>query len=192
MVLLRIRLFWAQMALASLVPFQGPKKSRFLGPTPFQCPSQWCCTPQNHDVLRHKNNRYINSYYVHLHISKVSSGLYEVLEDLFAKLHWKGKTGAVGYWQKGLMTLPSYRLPTEIPVCNIHVVQSNQWEIELKGQCHEIFEFWFFQKSVSPKPLSIPFGPFQIFRKNSQKYSQLKVHHRWLLKPVKNGKNLQS
>ncbi len=27
------RLFWAQMALASLVPFQGPKKSRFSGPT---------------------------------------------------------------------------------------------------------------------------------------------------------------
>ncbi len=28
------RLFWAQMALASLVPFQGPKKSRFSGSTP--------------------------------------------------------------------------------------------------------------------------------------------------------------
>jgi hypothetical protein len=26
--------FWAQMALASLVPFQCPKKSRFSGPTP--------------------------------------------------------------------------------------------------------------------------------------------------------------
>jgi hypothetical protein len=32
------RLFWAQMALASLVPFQGPKKSRFLGPTPSNPP----------------------------------------------------------------------------------------------------------------------------------------------------------
>ncbi len=30
------RLFWAQMALATLVPFQGPKKSRFLGPPPPQ------------------------------------------------------------------------------------------------------------------------------------------------------------
>ncbi len=28
------RLFWAQMALATLVPFKGPKKSRFLGPPP--------------------------------------------------------------------------------------------------------------------------------------------------------------
>jgi hypothetical protein len=26
--------YWAQMALASLVPFQGPKKSWFSGPTP--------------------------------------------------------------------------------------------------------------------------------------------------------------
>jgi hypothetical protein len=26
--------FWVQMAFASLVPFQGPKKSRFSGPTP--------------------------------------------------------------------------------------------------------------------------------------------------------------
>jgi hypothetical protein len=33
-----IRFFWAQMALASLVPFQGPKKSRFSGPTPSNAP----------------------------------------------------------------------------------------------------------------------------------------------------------
>jgi hypothetical protein len=32
------RLFCAQMALASLVPFQGPKKSRFSGPTPSNAP----------------------------------------------------------------------------------------------------------------------------------------------------------
>jgi hypothetical protein len=32
------RLFWAQMALTSLVPFQGPKKSRFSGPTPSNAP----------------------------------------------------------------------------------------------------------------------------------------------------------
>jgi hypothetical protein len=35
----------------------------------------------------------------------------------------------------------------------------------LKGQCHEIFDFWFFHESVCPKPLSIPNGPFQIFSK---------------------------
>ncbi len=32
------RIFWAQMALASLVPLQGPKKSRFSGPTPSNAP----------------------------------------------------------------------------------------------------------------------------------------------------------
>ncbi len=35
----------------------------------------------------------------------------------------------------------------------------------LKGQCHEIFDFRFFHESLSPKPLSIPLGPFQIFLK---------------------------
>jgi hypothetical protein len=34
----------------------------------------------------------------------------------------------------------------------------------LKGQCHEIFCFWFFS-SVSPQPQSIPLGPFRIFSK---------------------------
>ncbi len=35
----------------------------------------------------------------------------------------------------------------------------------LKGQCHEIFASGFFHESVSPKPLSIPLGPFRIFSK---------------------------
>jgi hypothetical protein len=35
----------------------------------------------------------------------------------------------------------------------------------LKGQCHEIFDYWFFHESVSHKPLSIPLGPFRIFSK---------------------------
>jgi hypothetical protein len=36
---------------------------------------------------------------------------------------------------------------------------------KLKGQCHEIFDFRFFHGSVSPKHLSIPLRPFQIFSK---------------------------
>jgi hypothetical protein len=32
------RLFWAQMARVKRVPFQGPKKSRFSGPTPSNAP----------------------------------------------------------------------------------------------------------------------------------------------------------
>jgi hypothetical protein len=37
--------------------------------------------------------------------------------------------------------------------------------LSLKGQCHEIFASGFFYESVSPKPLSIPLGPFRIFSK---------------------------
>jgi hypothetical protein len=35
----------------------------------------------------------------------------------------------------------------------------------VKGQCQEIFDFWFFHESVSPKHLSIALQPFQIFMK---------------------------
>jgi len=38
-------------------------------------------------------------------------------------------------------------------------------ENTLKGVWHEIFDISFFHKSVSPGPLSIPLGPFQIFSK---------------------------
>jgi hypothetical protein len=37
--------------------------------------------------------------------------------------------------------------------------------MNLKGQYHEIFGFWFFHESVSPLPQSIPLGMFQIFSK---------------------------
>jgi hypothetical protein len=33
----------------------------------------------------------------------------------------------------------------------------------LKGQCHEIFCFWFFHESISTQPQSIPLRPFRIF-----------------------------
>jgi hypothetical protein len=35
----------------------------------------------------------------------------------------------------------------------------------LKGQCHEIFCFWFFDESASPQPHSIALRPFRIFSK---------------------------
>jgi hypothetical protein len=35
----------------------------------------------------------------------------------------------------------------------------------LKGQYHEIFCFWFYHESVSPKSLIILIGPFQFFSK---------------------------
>ncbi len=42
---------------------------------------------------------------------------------------------------------------------------SPQTLVTLKGQCHEIFSFWFFHESVSPQHQSIPFRPFWIFSK---------------------------
>jgi hypothetical protein len=41
----------------------------------------------------------------------------------------------------------------------------DRFYIDLKGQCHEIFCFWFFHESVSPQPQSIPLRPFRIFSK---------------------------
>jgi hypothetical protein len=53
---------WAQMALASLVPFQGQKKVSIFGPPPpLKCPLLWVVPPQNHFVPPRINNRYIKS-----------------------------------------------------------------------------------------------------------------------------------
>jgi hypothetical protein len=56
------RFFFGQMALALLVAISGPKKSQCLGPTPSNTPRNGSCLPRNHYVLRHINNRYVNSY----------------------------------------------------------------------------------------------------------------------------------
>ncbi len=57
-----LRLFWAQMALASLVPFQGPKKSQFSGPTPSDAPNNDVAPLKTIKYKRHKNNWYIGSF----------------------------------------------------------------------------------------------------------------------------------
>jgi hypothetical protein len=56
----------------------------------------------------------------------------------------------------------------------------------LKGQCHEIFCFWFF--SLISFPLAPEYSSKTVsnFFENSRRYSKLKVCH------VANGKNLQS
>ncbi len=40
-----------------------------------------------------------------------------------------------------------------------------RYQPSLKGVWHEIFDFRFFHESVSPKPPSVPLGPFWIFSK---------------------------
>ncbi len=50
------------LSFFTLVPFKGPKTSRFLEPPPPpKCPSLWIVPPQNHFIPPHINNRYINS-----------------------------------------------------------------------------------------------------------------------------------
>ncbi len=51
-----------QMALASLVAISGPKRVSIFRAHPFQWPSKWIFSHQNHFVPRHLNNRYINNY----------------------------------------------------------------------------------------------------------------------------------
>jgi hypothetical protein len=59
-----------------------------------------------------------------------------------------------------------------------------------KGQCHKVFNFMFFHKSVSPKPLSILLGPFQIL---SKIFGDIRSSRctRVSLTPVVNGKNFK-
>ncbi len=57
-----IMVFWAQMALAFIVPFQGPKKSRFSGPTPSKAPRNAVALLKTIKYKRHKNNWYIGSF----------------------------------------------------------------------------------------------------------------------------------
>ncbi len=57
----------------------------------------------------------------------------------------------------------AFRIHTKMS--RIRNTDQNHEKLYLKGQCHEIFASGFFHESVSPKPLSIPLGPFRIFRK---------------------------
>ncbi len=50
--------------------------------------------------------------------------------------------------------------------------------ISLKGQCHEIFCFWFFLWISFPPAPECPIRTVSNFFENSQRYSQVKVHHR--------------
>ncbi len=49
-----------------------------------------------------------------------------------------------------------------VPVCFCYFVERSKPSKNLKGQCHEIFCFWFFSWVSFPP---IPLGPFRIFSK---------------------------
>ena len=48
----------------------------------------------------------------------------------------------------------------------------------LKGQCHEIFCFWFFSSISFPPSPEYPIRTVSIFFENSRRYSQLNIDHR--------------
>ncbi len=48
----------------------------------------------------------------------------------------------------------------------------------LKGQCHEIFDVWFFSWISFPQAPEYTIRAVSNFFENSRRYSQLKVHHR--------------
>jgi hypothetical protein len=50
--------------------------------------------------------------------------------------------------------------------------------IRLKGQCHEIFDFWFFSWISFPQASEYTTTAILNFFENSRRYSRLKVHHR--------------
>ncbi len=50
---------------------------------------------------------------------------------------------------------------------------------KLKGQCHEIFRFWFFLSISFPLAPEYPMRTVSNFFKNSRRYSQVKVHHQY-------------
>ncbi len=69
--------------------------------------------------------------------------------------------------------------------------------VSLKGQCHEIFDFWFFSWISFPQAPEYTIRTVSIFVKNSRRYSRLKVHHRcrwhrWQMEKIFNQKNLGS
>ncbi len=65
-----------------------------------------------------------------------------------------------------------------------------------KGQCHEIFDFWFFSRISFPKASEFTIRAANFFE-NSRRYSQLMVHHRcrwhrWQMEKIFNQKNLNN
>ncbi len=69
--------------------------------------------------------------------------------------------------------------------------------VSLKGQCHEIFCFWFFSWISFPRAPEYSIKTVSIFFENTRRYSQLKVchrcqRHRWQMEKIFNQKNFNN
>jgi hypothetical protein len=67
----------------------------------------------------------------------------------------------------------------------------------LKGQCHEIFRFWFFSSISFPPAPEYPIKTVSYFFENSRRNSQLKIDHRcrwhrWQMRKIFNQKNFNN
>ncbi len=67
----------------------------------------------------------------------------------------------------------------------------------LKGQCHEIFDFWFFSSISFPQAYEYTSTAISNFFENSRRYSRLKVHHlcqrhRWQMEKIFKQKNFNN
>jgi hypothetical protein len=64
-------------------------------------------------------------------------------------------------------------------VQNMDSINTGIHQARLKGQCHEIFCFWLFSCISFPPAPEYPIRTVSNFFENSQRYSQVKVHHRY-------------
>ncbi len=89
-------------------------------------------------------------------------------------------------------------LPFLFKVCHISffafMYSSGVRKKHLKGQCHEIFCFWFFSWISFPPAPEYSIKTVSNFFKNSRRYSQLHVchqcrWHRWQMEKIFNQKN---
>ncbi len=90
----------------------------------------------------------------------------KLLRNDFLLASWKPQPKRAGSWSATQCT--DSRILIRIKMTRIRKTgyyYSAFVSVDLKGQCHEIFDFCFFYESVSPKHLSIPVRPFQIFSK---------------------------
>ncbi len=67
----------------------------------------------------------------------------------------------------------------------------------LKGQCHEIFDFWFFSWISFPQESEYTITAISNFFENLRRYSRLKVHHRcqrhrWQMEKIFKQKNFNN
>ncbi len=67
----------------------------------------------------------------------------------------------------------------------------------LKGQCHGIFDFWFFSWISFPQASEYTITAISNFFENSRRYSRLKVHHlcqqhRWQMEKIFKQKNFHN